>query len=47
LPRTVDLFLNQRHRLRDAKARAERLRNFIERLLFAVRTGDVAQRVAL
>ena len=43
----ADLVLNQRHCVGDAKARAERLRDLVERLLFTVRTGDVLQRIEL
>ena len=40
----ADLFLDQRHRVWDAQARPEGLRDFVERLLLAMRTGDVLQR---
>ena len=40
----ADLVVDQRHRVGDAEARAERLRDLVERLFLAVRAGDVLQR---
>ena len=40
----IDLLVNQRHRIENGKARTERLRDLVQRLLFAVRAGDVLER---